>query len=75
MIKTSQIDDIISDNINHLDYTRKFAIESLDKIQYVEYNLKGKVITVPTTNLPKHTNEILEALGMQGKVTKKKFKY
>jgi len=64
----------ISDKINHLDYTRKFAIESLDKIQYVEYNFKGKAIKVPPANLPKHTNEILEALGMQGKVAKNKFK-
>jgi len=52
----------------------KFAIESLDKMQYVEYNFKGKAIKVPPANLPKHTNEILEALGMQGKVAKKKFK-
>ena len=66
---------LFQNNINHLDYTRKFAIESLDKIQYVEYNFKGKVIKVPTTNLPKHTNEILEALGIQRKVAKKKFKY
>jgi len=60
--------------INHLDYTRKFAIESLDKIQYVEYNFKGKTINVSPANLPKHTNEILKALGMQGEVDKKKLK-
>jgi len=65
----------ISDNkINNLGYTRKFAIESLDNIQYLEYNFKGKAIKDPQANLPKHTNEILEAVGMQGKAAKNKFK-
>jgi len=62
------------DKIYHLIYTRKFAIESLDKIQYVENNFKGKAIKVPPVNLPKPTNELLEALGMQEKVVKKKSK-
>lgn len=64
----------ISDKISHLNYTRKFAIDSLDKIQYVEYNFKGKTIKIRPVNLPKHTIEILEALNMQGKVAKKKCK-
>lgn len=62
----------ISDKIGHLDYTRKFAIESLDKIQYLEYIFKGKAIKVKPANLPKHTQQILEALGMTKNVAKKK---
>jgi len=62
----------ISDKISHLDYTRKFAIESLDKIQYIEYNFKGKKIKIPPTNLPEHTKEILNALDMTENVAKKK---
>ena len=54
----------ISDKISHLGYTRKFAIESLDKIQYIEYLFKGKKIKIRPTNLPKHTKEILNALNM-----------
>ncbi len=54
----------ISDKISHLNYTLKFAIESLDKIQYVEYNFKGKKIKIPPKNLPKHTKEILDALNI-----------
>ncbi len=54
----------ISDKISHLDYTRKFAIESLDKIQYMEYLFKGKKMQIRPTNLPKHTKEILNALNM-----------
>ena len=62
----------ISDQISHLNYSRKFAIESLDKIQYLEYNFKEKKIKVKPTNLPKHTKEILTALNMTDYVAKKK---
>jgi len=54
-----------------LNYTRKFAIDSLDKIQHVEYNFKGKTLKVPPVNLSKHTREILTALDMREKVAKK----
>ena len=63
----------ISNKISHLNYTRKFAIESLDKIQYLEYNFRGKIIKVNPTNLPKHTSEILDALDMKEFVAKKKY--
>lgn len=63
----------ISDKISHLDYTRKFAIESLDKIQYVEYLLKGKSIKIKPKNIPNHTREILEALDMTQIVAKNKY--
>lgn len=62
----------ISEKIEHLDYTRKFAIESLDKIQYLEYNFQGKKINVKPSKLPQHTLNILEALGMTEFVAKKK---
>ncbi|NOY49815.1 MAG: IS1634 family transposase [Chlorobi bacterium] len=62
----------ISDKIHHLEYTRKFAIASLDKIQYIEYTFKGKVIKTKPSKLPQHTNQILEALGLTEKVAKKK---
>ncbi|MCF6332256.1 MAG: hypothetical protein L3J11_03150 [Draconibacterium sp.] len=62
----------ISDKIGHLGHTRKFAIESLDKIQYIEYGFKGKKIKIKPTNLPEHTQEILKALNMDEKVAKNK---
>ena len=62
----------ISDRVFSLGYTRKFAIESLDKIQYIEYNFKGAKIKVPPKNLHKHQNEILEAIGVKLNVAKKK---
>ncbi len=62
----------ISDKINHLNYTRAFAIESLDKIQYIEYNFKGKKLKLRPTNIPKHTQQILQALDMTEIVANKK---
>ena len=62
----------ISDQISHLDYTRKFAIESLDKIQYIEYVFKGKKINIRPTDLPAHTQKILQALNITENVAKKK---
>ena len=62
----------LSDKIQHLEYTRKFAIASLDKIQYIEYMFKGKVVKIKPTKLPQHTHQILDALGLIEKVAKKK---
>lgn len=62
----------ISDKISHLDYTRKFAIESLDKIQYVEYLFKGRKINIRPKNLPLHTQKILKELDMTENVAKNK---
>ena len=62
----------LSDKIQHLEYTRKFTIASLDKIQYIEYMFKGKVIKTKPTKFPKHTHQMLEALGLTEKVAKKK---
>jgi transposase len=62
----------ISDKIQHLEYTRKFAIESLDKIQYIEYVFKENIIKIKPSKLPQHTYQILEALELTEKVAKKK---
>jgi len=63
----------ISDKIQHLEYTRKFAIESLDKIQYIEYIFKENIIKTKPSKLPQHTYQILEALELTEKVAKKKY--
>jgi len=64
----------ISDRIYNLGYTRKFAIDSLDKIQYIEYDFKGQTIKVPPKRLSKHQKEILDAIGVELKVAKKKMR-
>ncbi len=61
----------ITDKISDLDYTRKFAIETLDKIQYLEYNLKEQKIKIKPNNLKKHQTEILKALDIKINVAKK----
>lgn len=61
----------ISDKIDSLNYTRKFAIESLDKIQYIEYDFKGTKIKVGPHNLSNHQKEILDALDIKLNVAKK----
>lgn len=46
----------ITDECVELNYTRKFIIDSLDKIQYLQYNFEGKIIQViPQTLLPHQT--------------------
>jgi len=62
----------ISDRIYDLGYTRKFAIESLDKIQYIEYDFKEQIIKVSPKRLSRHQEEILNAIGVELKVAKKK---
>ena len=62
----------LSDKIKPLGYTRKFAIESLDKIQYIEYEFKGRTLKTKTAKFPEHTGQILEVLGLTEKVAKKK---
>ena len=62
----------LSDKIQHLEYTRKFTIASLDKIQYISYMFKGKIIKTKPSKFPKHTRQMLEALGLTEKVAKKK---
>ncbi len=61
----------LSDKIKDLNYTRKFAIESLDKIQYIEYDFKGQKIKVKPKRLQPHQNEILKAIDIDLNVAKK----
>ncbi|MCK5777091.1 MAG: IS1634 family transposase [Bacteroidales bacterium] len=61
----------LSDKIENLEYTRKFAIESLDKIQYIEYDFKGQKIKIKPKQLQPHQNEILKAIDIDLKVAKK----
>ena len=60
MIKISQIDENISFNMNHLGYTRKFAIERLDKIHYVEYYYKEKQKKLLPQTYPNTPTEYLK---------------
>ena len=54
----------ITDELAELNYTRKFIIESLDKIQYLQYQYEGKVIQIiPQTLLPNQT-EIINKLKL-----------
>jgi len=54
----------ITDELSELNYTRKFIIEGLDKIQYLQYNYEGKVIQIiPQTLLPEQT-EIINKLRL-----------
>jgi len=65
----------ISDKIYNLEYSRKFVIESLDKIKYIEYDFKGAKIKVQPKNLAKHHKEILDALDININVAKKKLNH
>jgi transposase len=61
----------LSDKIENLELTRKFAIESLDKIQYIEYDFKGQKIKIKPKQLQPHQNDILKAIGIDLNVAKK----
>lgn len=55
----------ITDECAELNYTRKFIIDSLDKIQYLQYNYEGKVIQIiPQTLLP-HQTVIINKLKLK----------
>ena len=55
---TYMIPKYISEKTAPLGYTRKFVIESLDKIQYIEYYFEGQIIKRPPDKLNKHQKEI-----------------
>jgi transposase len=52
----------ITDKIDKLGYTRKFAIQALDKIQYINYNFEGKEISAPPQKFSQEQELILDAL-------------
>lgn len=55
----------ITDKTKKLGYTRKFVIECLDKIQYLEYEFQGQKTKIPPTNLTQPQIEILRALDIK----------
>jgi len=55
----------ITDTLKPLGYSREFAIESLDKIQYVEYQYEGKLISIAPKNLQPHQKQIIEKLRIK----------
>ena len=45
-------------NLLHLKTLETSVIESLDKIQYIEYHFEGQIIKRPPDKLNKHQKEI-----------------
>ncbi len=55
----------ITDKLEKLDYTRQFVIESLDKIQYLEYQYENRTVNIIPKNLLPHQKQIIEKLGIK----------
>ena len=55
----------ITDQTQDLEYTRKFIFESLDKIQYIEYNFSGQKIKTLPSEMDEHLKKILKSLDIQ----------
>jgi len=55
----------ITDELNSLEFTRKFAIESLDKIHYLEYQFEDKTVSIVPKNLLPHQKLIIEKLKIK----------
>jgi transposase len=55
----------ISDELKELNYTRKFIIESLDKIQLLKYEINGKEIAVIPSELLMHQQLIVDKLNIR----------
>lgn len=55
----------ISDKLKDLNYTRKFVIESLDKIQILTYEVNGKEIVALPRELLEHQQKILDKLNIK----------
>lgn len=55
----------ITDKLSQLNYTRIFAIESLDKINYLEYTYQNNLLNIVPENLLKHQKEIIETLKIK----------
>lgn len=52
----------ITDECATLNYTRNFIIESLDKINYLQYTLEQKTVNVVPQNLMPHQKEMIDKL-------------
>lgn len=58
----------ITDKSKELNLTRQFIIESLDKIQYLEYQYKGKTMKIVPRNLLEHQKQIVQELNLKLKL-------
>ncbi len=54
----------LTDKCASLNYTREFIIESLDKINYLQYTYEGKNINIVPKYLLIHQKEIADALNL-----------
>lgn len=55
----------ITDKLANLEYSRVFVIESLDKINYLEYTYKNKTLEVVPQNILEHQKQIIESLDIK----------
>ena len=55
----------ITDKLAKLNYSRKFIFESLDKINYLQYNHKGKIINIVPENLLESQKKIITSLNIK----------
>ena len=55
----------MSERLEDLKYSRRFTIECLDKIAYLEYQYEGKKISIIPDKLNNEQNNILKALNIQ----------
>ena len=55
----------ITDELSELNYSRKFILESLDKINYLQYTYENKIINIIPTNLLSHQKEIIKKLNLK----------
>jgi transposase len=66
------ISKYITDKTKELGFSRKFVLETLDKIHYVEHEFKGQVIKTVPKILSEEQTRILDAIGVKLKVAKDK---
>ena len=55
----------VTDKLTELNYSRKFIFESLDKINYLQYNYENETLNTIPPNLLSHQEEIINALNLK----------
>jgi len=55
----------ITDKLVELDYSRKFILESLDKINYLEYTYEDCTLKIIPQNLLEHQEKIIQKLNLK----------
>jgi len=55
----------ITDELSELNYTRKYIFESLDKINYIQYNYEKGKINIAPKKLLLSQEKILDALKIK----------